>query len=529
MVLPTKSSRHIVIAKGNTSSKNIVLAESSTPPTDITETNGARVCTGVDSSDTPDVNSKPFPLNLPEKIGLTHGQNSKAYVVINNAGNIRAHEVGSKKANNLIRQIYATEEGKILRRSALNEVNEYLQDYAEMALKKENIWYRVAPIQNGIEIDLGDDGHTNIQVLPSQVIITNNNSQVLFNRPPNMRPFESPYSQGDLSLINKYLNLSDADTLLIIAWLSYTLAHPKYPSSNYVHLILGGDQGSGKTTMCRFIQELLDPSTIGVQSFPTNPKDLGIAAEQSHVLFYDNMRSIKQSMADSLCIASTGGNMTTRQLYTNDGMHALNLHCPVVMNSLHPIINQPDLAQRSLPLTLKRITGSNRKAESELVKKFHEDLPMIFRGLLDLISNIFTHLPATEPTNPERMYDFSHWLAAMEKVNAMPCGVYQSAYSHVLQDAMLDSLLDNPLAEAIIAFADNMDASTWSDTPSRLLTELNMSIDIRTQRSSDWPSNAISLSKRLISMKGGLLSQGIEVIFTRGKNRQITITRMEDF
>ncbi len=43
---------------------------------------------------------------------------------------------------------------------------------------------------------------------------------------------------------------------------------------------------------------------------------------------------------------------------------------------------------------------------------------VIFRGILDLISDIFKELPAAKPVHSERMVDFAVWLAAMEKVGA---------------------------------------------------------------------------------------------------------------
>jgi hypothetical protein len=75
-----------------------------------------------------------------------------------------------------------------------------------------------------------------------------------------------------------------------------------------------------------------------------------------------------------------------------------------------------------------------------------------------------------------------------------------------------------------MAFAEDLPEGKWSGTPTELLQALNL----RTGGNSrDWPQSHISLSKRLRSLKAGLRRQGIDVEFGRGKERRITIMRVE--
>lgn len=67
-----------------------------------------------------------------------------------------------------------------------------------------------------------------------------------------------------------------------------------------------------------------------------------------------------------------------------------------------------------------------------MIKELEAEMPVIFRGLLNLISNVFKHLPEAKVTQPQRMYDFVHWLAEMEKAREMPDGALQSLYSKSL-------------------------------------------------------------------------------------------------
>lgn len=76
----------------------------------------------------------------------------------------------------------------------------------------------------------------------------------------------------------------------------------------------------------------------------------------------------------------------------------------------------------------------------------------------------------------------------------------------------------------MLEFAEAMH-SEWAGTPADLLAELNAVVNIGTQRTREWPSNAIALSKRLIPLQSSLLSQGIRIEFGRGKQRTISIKK----
>jgi len=334
---------------------------------------------------------------------------------------------------------------------------------------------------------------------------------------------------GNLKLLNNYLNLHHTDIVLLIAWISYTLAHAKVSTTNFLFLVLQGDQGSGKSTLSRIVQALIDPCIVGVQTFPTAIKDLAIACQNAHLLCYDNLRTIKPTIADMLSIASTGGALASRQLFTNDVQHVLWLHGAIVLNGIYSFIDQPDLAQRCLPIHLLSIDESKRQSESELMRQFQADLPVIFRGLLDLVANIQAQLPKAEVVHPERMIDYVQWLAAMEIVDGVPAGVYQAEYSHALKQSMLDSLLENPLAAAVIAFIEDHPETQWSGTPAELFQDLSYLVGGRSRFSTEWPQNPIALSKRLVALQAGLRRQGIDVKLTRGKERRITITRLEAY
>ena len=468
-----------------------------------------------------------LPYNLHRKISLIRTPAGKAYAVIHEGGNPYALAIRSKKLNAIVSEL-ARKEGVPFKKADLADLNDALEAHAEQYGDVVDVWLRVAAIEGGVEIDLGDDQHNRIRITAGKVEMASN-SDTVFYRSANSKAMVMPAETGNGQLLRKYLNVHDTDVVLIIAWITYTLAHPKVASSKYPILVLQGNEGSGKTSLCKnIIIRIIDPSAIGVQVFPHNAKDLAIAGQNAHVLCFDNLRGFKANMADMLCVAATGGTITTRQLYTDADQQAITLHVALVLNGIHSFINQPDLSQRSLPIQLIAMDKAKRKSEEELIKEFETDLPAIMRGLFDLIASIFVHLPNVAITDPERMIDFVKWLAAMEMAEGVPVGVYQGAYSDTLQQGQLDTLMDNSLAAALIDFADKHAAESWSGTPAKLMTKLADSVSFGTLRSRDFPQNPIALSKRIAGLQAGLLSQGIRIELTRGKQRTVTITKIGD-
>ena len=449
-----------------------------------------------------------------EGSGLIYSQHSETYMLISQEGNPCVIPIPSQQFTHIIRADVALK-GVDIRAADISSLADTLQGKAEMRGTVTEVWQRIAPFKDGIEIDVGDAKNTRIRVTASGVDTVTSGSDILFCRNTIAKEMVLPAEEGDLKLLEKYVNVNGCDFALLIMWLSYTLAHPKQEESEYPILVLQGDQGTGKSLICSIINTLIDPNTIGIQAFPRGEKDLVIAIQSSHVTCYDNMRHLTHQMSDKLCITATGGTISNRALYTDSGQSVKHLHGAVVLNGIHSFINQPDLASRCVTIQTNPLI-KNRLAKGELKESFKRDLPKIFRGLLNLAASILNSLPGAEVTSPERMMKFSKWLAAMEASigNNCPKGAYQELYSNSLKDAQLETLMDNPLASKLIEFI----TEPWEGTSQELYEYLNY-----------YGKNAISLGKQLRAISAGLREQGLDVQFTRSKKRIITITPSEEF
>jgi len=70
------------------------------------------------------------------------------------------------------------------------------------------------------------------------------------------------------------------------------------------------------------------------------------------VLAFDNLSGLPPWLSDALCRLATGGSFAVRQLYTNEDEILFQAARPLLVNGIEDVISRPDLADRSIFLTL---------------------------------------------------------------------------------------------------------------------------------------------------------------------------------
>ena len=452
---------------------------------------------------------------------------SKPYVVADRKGNAKLMRFGSSELFSAIAAMLLEADEKA-NRDAVEEVMSDLEALSHSRAPVCKVSLRVARQDDGkLVLALHDANNTHIRIGPNKVEVVTEGSDTLFNRPATSRPMTNPAESCSVTLtklLKPYFNLSAVDLVLLIGWISYTLAHAKEDGTVYPIAVLNGGQGSGKSLASKFIIRMVDPSLVGVQRLPRQIQDLAIATQNSHLLIYDNLRSLSHEMSDALCTVATGGSLTQRKLYSDNEQSVLKLHAAVVLNGINAFVDQPDLAQRCVPHRLQLMAESNRRSEKTLLDDFDRDLPAIQRGLFDLIASVLATLPTAKVTCPQRMYEFVRWLAAMEAASDIPNSPYQLAYADALNEGQLDSINDNLLGAAVLEFAETLKTDQWSGTPAELLAELNSTRPFGFGAPRGWPDNPIAMSKRLVGLQTALSTQQVVIEFSRGKHRTITIT-----
>jgi hypothetical protein len=166
---------------------------------------------------------------------------------------------------------------------------------------------------------------------------------------------------------------------LIIAWLLAALRF----GSPYPLLAISGEQGSAKTVLSKLLKCLIDPNAAPVRALAREERELMIAANNGHLLAFDNLSGLPFWLSDALCRLASGGSFAVQQLYTDDEEVLFQAARPILLNGIEDVISRPDLADRAIFLTLPPIGEAQRQPEAELWREFEMARPCILGVLLD--------------------------------------------------------------------------------------------------------------------------------------------------
>ena len=284
---------------------------------------------------------------------------------------------------------------------------------------------RVGELNGRLYIDLCDPAWRAVEVDATGWKVIDN-PPVRFRRAAGMRPLPVPVQGGSVEALREFLNVkSQHDFVLVVSCiLGFFRGFGPYPV-----LAVSGEQGSAKSTFTRVIKAVVDPNTVPLRAFPREERDLFLAANNSHVLAFDNLSSLSQADSDRLCRLATGGGFASRRVYTDQDEVLFHVSRPTILNGIGDVAGRPDLADRSIFLTLDPIPEERRRPEEEFWAEFNAQHPSIFGALLDVIVQGLKRLPETKLTRAPRMADFARWATACETA-LWPEGTFETAYGH---------------------------------------------------------------------------------------------------
>jgi hypothetical protein len=375
------------------------------------------------------------------------------------------------------------------------------------------VFIRVGGVDDKVYLDLGDEAWRAVEITATGWRVVEN-PPVRFRRAAGMQPLPIPMPGGSVETLRSFLNVqSDTDFVLVVAW-ALAVLRDRGP---YPVMVLSGEQGSAKSTFCAILRALLDPNTAPLRALPREDRDLFIAANNGHVLAFDNVSGLPAWISDTLCRLATGGGYAVRQLYTDQEEVLFKAARPVILNGIEDIVNRSDLADRALFLALKAIPEEERRPEAELWAAFEEERPRILGVLLDAVAQGLRMLPDTRLERLPRMADFALWMSASETA-IWPAGTFWSAYCRN-QAAAVENVIDaDPVAAALRGLMSTR--TMWTGTASELLDALSEEAGERATRSRLWPNSPQGLSGRLRRASTFLRKVGIEFHFDReGRSR----------
>jgi hypothetical protein len=116
-----------------------------------------------------------------------------------------------------------------------------------------------------------------------------------------------------------------------------------------------------------------------------------IAAQNSHILNFDNLSKLEPAQSDALAAIATGGRFGKRQLYSDADEALFDARRPIILNGIPALATRGDLADRAIIVELEPIPASERRAERDLDRDSEAARPAVLGALLSAASTAMAH------------------------------------------------------------------------------------------------------------------------------------------
>lgn len=456
---------------------------------------------------------------------LWHSSEGEPYISFEIDGHRENHSLKTKSVRRWLGKLLYDAEEKAANAQAMADAINILEAEAVYDGHEHNAHVRVGKYGDAIYIDLCDDKWRAIEINASSWKITER-PPIRFTRSKGMLPLPDPVEGGTLEDLKHLLNIGEEKNWILI---KATLVGALHPNGPYPITIFGGEQGSAKSTMQKIIRNLIDPNQAPLRLPPKDERDLMIAAKNSWIVSFDNLSGIRNDLSDALCVLSTGGALSTRELYTDTEETLLSVRRPIFLNGIDSIPSRHDLLDRAIIIILSRLNEEKRRTEEEIMSVFNRIHPGVLGALCSAVSIGIKNLPSTHLEKLPRMADFAIWVKACEPGLECRPGSFLKAYTGALNDAIIDTISSDELAQTIITIAER-ERPAWSGTATQLLSKINNMNGYNYQRPPmGWPQTPSTLSNKLNRLAPSLRQVGVEIEFKKTANaRIITIKKRDD-
>ncbi|MFO0828437.1 MAG: bifunctional DNA primase/polymerase [Phycisphaerales bacterium] len=420
---------------------------------------------------------EPFAVSLtgPNVVGLLGGSGGSLY--------------------DMIAREYRRRFGRVMTTAAFKDALATLRGEAIDA-PTEAAHLRVGPFEQGVVLDLGSvDGSAVVVDATGWRIV--DRSPILFQRTALTGELPTPARGGRLDSLRELLNVTDETWPILLGWIVAALI----PDMPHPILMLGGTQGTGKTTAGRFICGLFDPSDAPTRSQPRDPEAWAMSVANGWSTLVDNVSSIPPWWSDALCMAVTGDGWVRRALYTNGDVAVLSFRRVIALTSIDAGALRGDLGERVVLVDLEPIDPAKRRTERKLEAAYRAVLPAILGAVLDLLAGVLARRGSINLPSLPRMADFACVLAAIDATIGTDSLALYADQGRRIAAEVLES---DPVGEAVATFV--RECGTWSGTAGELFLAIKPEDAGR-----EWPKGARGLGARLKRLSPALELQGVRV------------------
>src|SRR6516225_8618050 len=438
-----------------------------------------------------------------------HTPAGTAFVDLLINGHRETWPIRSQRFRTWLRRRHYEETRTALNAAEIRSTLDLLEAHAQFDGPERVVHVRLAEHPGHIYLDLADDTSRAVEIGPEGWRVVGS-PPVRFRRAAGLLPLPVPRPGGSIEALAAFLNLPNRnDFVLAVAWLLSTLrADGPFPV-----LAISGEQGSAKTVLSKLLKALIDPNVAPVRALVREERDLVIAANNSHVLAFDNLSNLSQTLSDAFCRLAAGASFGLRQLYTDQDEVLFQAARPILLNSIEDVVSRPDLGDRAIFLTLPPIADHQRRPERPFWQDFETARPRILGSLLDAVAHGLRNLPSLSLEQLPRMADFALWATACETA-FWPAGTFARAYVANRRAAVEDLIEADPVAARVRAIMANR--RMWTGSASDLLrVGANSLVDGLSSGATGWPKNPRALAGRLRRAQTFLRTMGIEMTFAR--------------
>ena len=433
-------------------------------------------------------------LKIASTLPLFHDPNNETYVFLDN----EVVSLRSRTIRHYLSYQMNKKTGKSPNSDSLNQTITTLEGKAIYESPKKELFNRVAQLDNALWYDLGKGESVKISNEGWSI----ESSPILFKRYAHQQEQVTPAGGGDPWEIFDFLNVDKEHQLLVLVYIISCfvpdIPHPIF----HPH----GSQGAGKTTLCRVIKKICDPSSIETLITPKEITQLTQVISHHHVCLFDNLSDLPSWMSDLLAQACTGGGFSKRKLYTDDEDVIYQVKRCIGLNGINLLVSKSDLMDRTILLHLERIVPNKRIDEKVLWENFDKVKTEILGGIFDTLVKAIAIHPSVKLSQLPRMADFAKWGYAIAEALGHKGTDFMKAYQQNVERQNEEVIQYNTLAQAMVSFMSDKD--TWNGMIKEVWEELQ-TIANPYKKDPTFPKSHRTLRKHLEKIKPNLMDIGI--------------------
>ena len=355
------------------------------------------------------------------------------------------------------------------------------------------------------------EGAVFYQLAPGRVIRIDEKGWELDPDPPvffralkNLQPLPSPTPGGKLEELAAWVNLkSDRDRRLFLAYATLaTLPHIARPI-----LQTTGVMGSGKSTACRVVKRLLDPTAN--EAVTIDRRDFLQKAAHCYILMLDNQNSLPEWFQDTLCRLVTGESDSKRVLYTDDDDLVWSMQRACLLNGINPPSDRGDVQDRVLPIELDRLDKRARLPEDDFWMQFSLKQPELLGAVFAALSGALRERHTVKLAERPRLADWGIFAAALYESQGWGVDAFSEDWRGVEVSQQQGTLDGSIVAQAVILFMKDRDRVELSAAKLHAALEARGGEDLDLKDDKSWPKTGRTLWKQIREVTPLLEAHGI--------------------